>query len=95
VKPSDKSEIDILCIYCPETDSCYYVRPSNHRQSVSLRVLPAKSGQVTKILSAEVFRSFPEPKEIMACAVANCLTHKSWRPARRRAGSRHFVRLSL
>lgn len=58
-KPSDKNEIDVVCIYCPETDACYYVRPSNHRQSVSLRVLPAKSGQVANILPAEDFRSFP------------------------------------
>lgn len=60
MKPSDKNELDVLCIYCPETDACYYVRPSNHRQSVSLRVVPAKSGQVANILAAEDFRSFPE-----------------------------------
>jgi hypothetical protein len=28
MKPSDKSEFDVLCIYCPETDACYYVQPA-------------------------------------------------------------------
>ncbi|KGN34786.1 hypothetical protein N802_01640 [Knoellia sinensis KCTC 19936] len=60
MKPLDKDEIDVLCIYCPDTDSCYYVRPNNHRQSVTLRVSPTRSGQVRGILTAEAFRVFPE-----------------------------------
>ena len=23
----DKDEVDIYCIYCPDTDECYYLRP--------------------------------------------------------------------
>lgn len=59
MKPSDKAEVDVLCIYCPETDACYYVRPSDHRQSVTLRVTATKNGQVRNVLPAEDFRHFP------------------------------------
>ena len=59
VKPSDKAEVDVLCIYCPETDACYYLRPSDYRQSVTLRVMPAKNGQERNVLQADAFRAFP------------------------------------
>lgn len=59
MKPSDKTGLDVLCIYCPETDACYYLRPSHHSQSVTLRVTPAKNGQETNILRADAFRAFP------------------------------------
>jgi PD-(D/E)XK endonuclease len=60
MKPSDKAEIDVVCIYCPETDHCYYVRPSEHRHSVSLRVVPSKNSQRQGVLPATDFRLLPE-----------------------------------
>ena len=36
--PMDKGAIDTVCIYCPETDECYYVRPDAHGTSVTLRI---------------------------------------------------------
>jgi hypothetical protein len=57
--PSDKAEVDVLCVYCPETDACYYVRPCDHRRSVTLRVTSAKNGQGRNVLQAETFRAFP------------------------------------
>ncbi|MEO6604910.1 MAG: group I intron-associated PD-(D/E)XK endonuclease [Aeromicrobium sp.] len=59
MKPSDKSEVDVLCIYCPETDECYYLSPANHRQSVTLRVSPSKNGQQQGVLLAEMHRDLP------------------------------------
>ena len=59
MKPSDKSEFDVVCIYCPETDECYYVRPSEFGQSVTLRVVPARNGQLAGVLPAERFRRLP------------------------------------
>ncbi len=56
-KPTDKSTIDVLCIYCPETDACYYVRPVAHRASVTLRITPSKNGQRSGVLDAVEFRS--------------------------------------
>lgn len=59
MKPSDESEVDVICIYCPQTDGCYYLRPRHHRQSVSLRVTPARNGQQRGVLAATDFRGFP------------------------------------
>lgn len=60
MKPSDKAEVDVVCIYCPETDECYYLSPANHGQSVTLRVAPSKNGQVQGVLLAERFRNLPD-----------------------------------
>ncbi|MGH3457858.1 group I intron-associated PD-(D/E)XK endonuclease [Aeromicrobium sp.] len=59
MKPSDKSEVDVVCIYCPETDDCYYLRPVDYRQSVTLRVTPSRNGQQRGVLPAARFRTFP------------------------------------
>jgi hypothetical protein len=59
MKPSDKSEVDVLCIYCPETDACYYLRPQDHGKSVTLRLAASKNGQAQGVLMAESFRHFP------------------------------------
>jgi len=55
--PTDKSAIDVVCIYCPETDECYYIRPDDHRASVTLRVAPSRNGQRSGVLDAATFRS--------------------------------------
>ena len=59
-KPADKAEVDVTCIYCPETDACYYVRPHEHGQSVTLRLAPPRSAQRRGILFASHHREFPE-----------------------------------
>lgn len=72
MKPSDKAEVDVLCIYCPETDSCYYLRPQDHGKSVTLRVAPSKNGQERGVMLAADFRRFPVPSgQTGACG----LTH--------------------
>src|SRR5690349_6859176 len=40
--PVDKTTIDLLCIYCPDTDACYYVDPWQHRASVTIRVTSSR-----------------------------------------------------
>ncbi|QIG42127.1 hypothetical protein G5V58_04500 [Nocardioides anomalus] len=57
--PVDKSEVDLLCIYCPDTDECYYVRPWEHRASVTLRIRPPSNGQQSGVLVASRFRGVP------------------------------------
>jgi hypothetical protein len=56
ITPSDKSAIDAVCIYCPDTDECYYVRPLEHGTSVTLRLTPSKNGQQRGVLDAAAFR---------------------------------------
>ncbi|MCK9795756.1 group I intron-associated PD-(D/E)XK endonuclease [Isoptericola sp. 4D.3] len=60
VKPTDKSAIDVVCIYCPETDRCYYVRPSDYAASVTLRITPSRNGQRSGVLDAARFRSLAD-----------------------------------
>jgi PD-(D/E)XK endonuclease len=57
--PMDKSAIDAVCIYCPETDQCYYIRPSAHGTSITLRIAPSRNGQHVGVLEAEAFREMP------------------------------------
>jgi hypothetical protein len=54
--PTDRNAIDVICIYCPETDDCYYIRPAEHGASVTLRVTPSRNGQQLGVLDAAAFR---------------------------------------
>ena len=59
MKPADKSQIDVLCVYCPETDECYYLRPRLQSQSVTLRVSPPRNGQRVGVRLASELLAFP------------------------------------
>jgi len=43
--PVDKKQIDLYCVYCKNTDICYYLNPRDFNKSVRLRVKPAKNNQ--------------------------------------------------
>jgi hypothetical protein len=62
--PMDKAEVDILCVYCPDTDECYYVRPAAHRRSVTLRITPTANGQRVGVWPASSFRRLLPPLRI-------------------------------
>ena len=55
----DKNEIDIYCIYCPQTDACYYFNPHTFDKSVTLRVKAPKNNQKQNILFADDYREVP------------------------------------
>ncbi len=57
--PIDKSEVDLYCIYCPDTDGCYYLDPSIFGSNVTLRVETPKNGQRKNINFAANFRRAP------------------------------------
>ena len=44
-KPINKSFVDVYCVYCPQTDECYYFDPSKFRKSITLRVETPKNNQ--------------------------------------------------
>lgn len=56
VVPINKAAVDVICVYCPDTDECYYVRPTSHGASVTLRVTPSRNGQAAGVLPAPQFR---------------------------------------
>lgn len=55
----DKTAIELLCIYCPETDRCYYVDPARCGASVILRVLAPRNGQQKGIAWAGDYLEVP------------------------------------
>ena len=57
--PIDKSEVDLYCVYCPDTDECYYLNPKAHGSNATLRVEAPKNGQAKKILFAKDCRRVP------------------------------------
>ena len=57
--PIDKDEVDLYCIYCPDTDECYYLRPHDFGSNVSLRVRTPKNGQSKKVNFAADYRRAP------------------------------------
>ncbi|MBI1916353.1 MAG: hypothetical protein HYS12_16720 [Planctomycetes bacterium] len=52
----NKDEVDIVCVYCPNTDECYYFDPKDINQSITLRVRPAGNGQQKAVRLAEDYR---------------------------------------
>jgi len=55
----DKAEVDLFCVYCPDTDECYYLRPRDHGASMKLRIIPSKNNQRARVWSAADFRTIP------------------------------------
>lgn len=60
VQALDKRDVDVVCIYCPDTRACYYVDPKGFGRSVSLRVTPSRNGQERYVLRADAFRRIPD-----------------------------------
>jgi hypothetical protein len=54
-----KDEVDLYCIYCPDTDECYYLDPKHYNRSVTLRVEAPKNNQARNIKLAKDFRRVP------------------------------------
>lgn len=55
----DKKEIDIYCVYCPETDECYYFDVRINEKAVSLRIEPSKNNQKKNVRLAKDYRTIP------------------------------------
>ena len=55
----NKEEIDIYCVYCPDTDECYYFNPKMYNKSLSLRVETPKNNQLANIKYASDYREVP------------------------------------
>ena len=58
-KAVDKSLIDLLAIYCPESKEVYYVIPSQFDKTVTLRVEESKNNQTKGINLAKDYLTVP------------------------------------
>jgi len=59
MKAVDKGQIDLYCIYCPDTDECYFLDPKNYEKSVTLRVEMPKNNQSLNVRFISDFRGVP------------------------------------
>ena len=50
---SRNEEFDLLAIFCPDTDQCYYIWTSEFESSIRLRTKPTKNNQKHGIRMAE------------------------------------------
>ena len=55
----DKDEVDLYCVYCPDTDQCYYLDPKEYKRSVTLRVEAPRNNQLKNIKLVTDFRRVP------------------------------------
>lgn len=55
----DKASVDIVALYCPEVDQCFYVDPSQHGGGVTLRLEPAANCQAVGVRHADDFCQMP------------------------------------
>lgn len=55
----DKTAVDLVAIYCPEVDSCFYVDPTEFSESVTLRIGQTRNGQGVGIRDADSHRDLP------------------------------------
>lgn len=55
----NKEYVDIICIYIPETGYCYYLKPKDFGESVTLRVETPKNNQTENIHLASDYRRVP------------------------------------
>lgn len=56
-----KELIDLFCVFCPNTDECYYfnVNSVKNKVQISLRISTAKNKQKTNIKMASDYRKVP------------------------------------
>lgn len=59
--PIDKTVVDLICGFCPDTRRCYYIDPKKYRNNVSLRITPTKNSQQHGVRDAEAFIRVPWP----------------------------------
>ena len=58
-KQVDKRQVDTLCVYCPETDRCYYLNPEEVNISLTLRINPPRNNQSKKVRFADDYTRVP------------------------------------
>lgn len=59
MRPVDKQRGDLYCLYCPDTDACYFLDSEEFDKSVNLRVETPKNNQRQHIKFAVDYRRVP------------------------------------
>jgi hypothetical protein len=67
----DKAAVDVFCIYCPDTDRCYYVDPRQFGRMVVLRIAPPRSSQKKRLHWASDYLEIPASVRGVQAGVTN------------------------
>ena len=59
VVPMNRSSIDVISIYCPNTQHCYYVDPKECGVWICLRIEPTRNSQAKGVTWAKDFIEIP------------------------------------
>jgi hypothetical protein len=59
---TDKAAVDLVAIYCPDVDACFYVDPAEFGESVTLRIQQTRNGQGVGIRAADLCGDLPLTK---------------------------------
>lgn len=59
VLPVDRNSVDLFCVYCPETDRCYYVDVRTCSDFLLLRIEPPRNAQRKRIHWAKDYEDIP------------------------------------
>jgi len=57
--PIDKNEVDLYCVFCPDTDECYDLDPKEFGSNMTLKVKTPKNNQLKNVKFAADFRRVP------------------------------------
>ena len=55
----DKNAIDLYCVYCPQTELCYYFDPKKYNKAIAIRVEESKNSQKIGVNWHEDFLEVP------------------------------------
>lgn len=55
----DKQQVDVFCVYCPDTDKCYYFKAEDINVSMTLRINTPKNNQSKKVKFADDYTRVP------------------------------------
>jgi PD-(D/E)XK endonuclease len=58
-KQIDKRQVDVICVYCPETDKCYYFKAEDVNLSMTLRISATRNNQSKKVRFADDYTGVP------------------------------------
>lgn len=83
------SIIDIIGIYCPETDKCYFIKSANidsNLTALSLRVTDTKNGQLKNINWASDYEALDKQITVIkTCPYCNTYENDNWHSIRNHA----------
>lgn len=57
--PFNRDEVDVVAVYCPETNTCYFLSSKECSESINLRLDHPKNNQVKKVRLAKDYLWVP------------------------------------